>query len=119
MAHRKTTGKFRRHLLAPCQEGYGYVVQAVHANVPSTSLADLTGLTLDWPSRQVSGDQGFGDDADIEVRTNDEISRRVKPKRTIGRIRATDGRGLAALVPVRSDPYPRALDIARHVRAAE
>ena len=57
---------------------------------------------------------------DVEIRISawDETNTRLRPERIIRQIRAGGGRGLVALVGVQSNQFPRAVDIARPLRAA-
>jgi radical SAM superfamily enzyme YgiQ (UPF0313 family) len=91
----------------------GYVIQWVRSSIPSNSLAILHGLALDCVERQVLG-------ADVEIRLTawDETNTRIVPAQIIERIRAAGGQGMVGLVGVQSNQFPRAMDIARPLRAA-
>jgi hypothetical protein len=71
----------------------------------------MNGLALDAKERRV-----LGDDVDIDISAFDETNTRVRPERIARRL--AGGRGLVALVGVQSNQYPRAMDIARTLRAA-
>src|SRR5207253_3286712 len=71
----------------------------------------MNGLALDCKERRV-----LGDDVEIDIEAFDETNTRVRMKRIMRRMRR--GRGLVALVGVQSNQYPRAMDIARPLRAA-
>jgi radical SAM superfamily enzyme YgiQ (UPF0313 family) len=89
----------------------GYVIQWFRSAVPSNSLAVMHGLMLDCQERKV-----LGEAVDICVKSIDEDNTRVRPERIIRSLRG--GRGLIVLVGVQSNQFPRALDIARPLRAA-
>jgi Radical SAM superfamily len=89
----------------------GYIIQWFRSAIPSNSLAVLYGLALDCIERQV-----LGPDAEIEVTALDETNTRIKPARIARMIGA--GGGLVCLVGVQSNQFPRAMDIARPLRAA-
>jgi radical SAM superfamily enzyme YgiQ (UPF0313 family) len=89
----------------------GYVIQWLRAAFPSNTLAVLHGLALDCRDRRVLG-------ADIEIVATvlDETNTRIRPDRIARRLR--NRRSLVGLVGVQSNQFPRALDIARPLRAA-
>jgi len=60
----------------------------------------------------------LGPDVDIVVTAIDETNTRVRPQEIIRKIRDASGFGLVGLVGVQSNQFPRALDIARPLRAA-
>jgi hypothetical protein len=91
----------------------GYVIQWFMSAMPSNSLAALYGLARDAGARRV-----LGDDIEINVATIDETNTRVKPRKLARRIVRNGGFGMVGLVGVQSNQYPRALDIARPLRAA-
>jgi radical SAM superfamily enzyme YgiQ (UPF0313 family) len=89
----------------------GYVIQWFRSAIPSNTLAVLYGLALDCKERRV-----LGDDVDIVIRAMDETNTRVQTRRII---RQHKGRpGMVALVGVQSNQFPRAMDLARPLRAA-
>jgi Radical SAM superfamily len=89
----------------------GYVIQWSRSAVPSNSLAVVHGLALDCKVRRV-----MGDDVEIAVTSIDEDNTRIRPR---GIARELAGRrGLVVLVGVQSNQFPRAMDIARPLRAA-
>jgi radical SAM superfamily enzyme YgiQ (UPF0313 family) len=81
--------------------------------MPSNSLAALYGLAIDAAKRRV-----LGPDVEIDVLPIDESNTRVRPKEIIADIARHGGFGLVGLVGVQSNQFPRALDIARPLRAA-
>jgi len=90
----------------------GYVIQWFRSAIPSNTLAVLNGLALDCKQRKV-----LGDDVEIDIEAIDETNTRIRPDKIARRL--SHGRGLVALVGVQSNQYPRALDIARKLRAAD
>ena len=89
----------------------GYPIQWFRSAIPSNTLAVLNGLALDCKDRHV-----LGDDVDIADHARiDETNTRVRPTRIAKDMR--DGNGLVALVGVQSNQFPRAMDIARPLRA--
>ncbi len=91
----------------------GYVIQWFRSAIPSNTLAVLHGLALDCQERRV-----LGDDVEIEVSAFDECNTHIRPERIAQQIRSHGGCGMVALVGVQSNQFPRAMDIARPLRAA-
>ena len=91
----------------------GYVIRWWRALIPSNSLAAVYGLALDCAQRQV-----LGPDVAIDIDVIDESNTRVNIPKLIRRFRKHGNFGLFGLVGVQSNQYPRALDIARSIRAA-
>ncbi len=91
----------------------GYVIQWLMSAMPSNSLAALYGLARDAEARRV-----LGDDIEINVTAIDETNTRVKTRKLIRQIVRNGGLGMVGLVGVQSNQYPRALDIARPLRAS-
>jgi radical SAM superfamily enzyme YgiQ (UPF0313 family) len=81
--------------------------------MPSNSLAALYGLAVDAAKRQV-----LGTDVEIDVLPIDETNTRVRPKEIIADLARYGGFGLVGLVGVQSNQFPRAVDVARPLRAA-
>jgi hypothetical protein len=105
---------FRLFLIKPSHyDDDGYVIQWVQSEIPSNTMAVLNGIALDCIERRV-----LGDNVDIEIIAQDETNTRIKPKRIIRAIRECGSKGLVALVGVQSNQFPRAMDIARPLRAA-
>ncbi|WP_342238919.1 B12-binding domain-containing radical SAM protein [Inquilinus sp. OTU3971] len=90
----------------------GYVIQWLRSAIPSNTLAVLYGLARDCSERLI-----LGADVDIAITAIDETNTRVRPDAIIRRIRRA-GSGMVALVGVQSNQFPRAVDIARPLRAA-
>jgi hypothetical protein len=89
----------------------GYLVQWFRSAIPSNTLAVMNGLALDCIERKV-----LGEDVEISVSSYDETNTRIRPERLIRRSRGQ--RVLVALIGVQSNQYPRAMDLARMLRAA-
>ncbi len=103
--------RFSLVLLKPSHyDDDGYLIQWFRSAIPSNTLAVMNGLALECKERRV-----LGDDVAIDIQAFDETNSRVKPHRIARRLRGR--KGLAALVGVQSNQYPRALDIARILRA--
>ena len=114
IAGAKTTRLFQLILIKPSHyDDDGYVIQWARSSIPANTLAALNGLALDCAERRV-----LGDGVEIRVTAWDETNTRIRPDRIIRQIRESDGRGLVALVGVQSNQFPRAVDIARPLRAA-
>jgi len=88
----------------------GYVIQWFRSAIPSNTLAVLYGLALDCIKRRV-----LGPDVEIALTAFDETNTRIRPERIARQIGA-DG-GLVCLVGVQSNQFPRAMDVARRLRA--
>jgi radical SAM superfamily enzyme YgiQ (UPF0313 family) len=89
----------------------GYVIQWLRSAIPSNTLAVINGLALDCKERRV-----LGDDVDIVIKALDETNTHIRPKRIARELRGEAG--LVALIGVQSNQFPRAMDIARPLRAA-
>src|SRR5215475_6870300 len=106
--------RFQLVLIKPSHyDDDGYVVQWRRSSIPSNSLACVYSLAADAAGRHI-----LGSEVEIEITALDETNTRIKPKDIIDLIRRHDGFGLIGLVGVQSNQYPRALDIARPLRAA-
>jgi radical SAM superfamily enzyme YgiQ (UPF0313 family) len=106
--------RFRFIVIKPSHyDDDGYVIQWFRSVMPSNSLAALYGLAIDAAKRQV-----LGPDVEIDVLPIDETNTRVRPKEIIADMARHGGFGLVGLVGVQSNQFPRALDIARPLRAA-
>jgi hypothetical protein len=104
---------FRLFLIKPSHyDDEGYVIQWVRSPIPANSLACLYGLARDSRARDV-----IGPDYDLDVEAIDETNTRIRPDRIARSIRKA-GAGMAMLVGVQSNQFPRALDIAAPLRAA-
>jgi radical SAM superfamily enzyme YgiQ (UPF0313 family) len=106
--------RFQLLLLKPTHyHDDGYVIRWWRAVIPSNSLAAVYGLALDCAQREV-----LGADVAIDIDVIDESHTRVNITKLIKRFRRHENFGLIALVGVQSNQYPRALDLARPLRAA-
>src|SRR5579885_2649348 len=106
--------KFLLYLVKPSHyDEDGYVIQWLRSAIPSNSLAVLYGLASDCDARRV-----LGEDVELDITPIDETNSRVRPAEMIRRIKANRGFGLVGLVGVQSNQFPRAIDIARPLRAA-
>jgi radical SAM superfamily enzyme YgiQ (UPF0313 family) len=91
----------------------GYVIRWYRSPMPSNSLASVHALIADCAARAV-----LGPDVDIAVIAIDETNTRVRLDKVIADLRRGESFGFVGLVGVQSNQYPRALDIARPLRAA-
>lgn len=104
--------RFQLILVKPSRyDDDGYIIQWFRSSIPSNTLAVLNGLAEDCRERRVLGDQ-----VDIVIGAYDESNTRIRPGRLARRIGSDPG--LVALVGVQSNNFPRAMDIARPLRAA-
>jgi radical SAM superfamily enzyme YgiQ (UPF0313 family) len=107
------TRQFHVELIKPSHyDDEGYVIQWWRASIPSNSLASLYAIVLDAAGRRV-----LGEAAAITQDAWDECNTVIHPARVARRIRAAEGGGVVFLVGVQSNQYPRAMDIARALRA--
>ncbi len=104
--------KFALVLIKPSHyDDDGYVIQWLRSAIPSNTLATLHGLAIDCAERRV-----LGDDVDIAITAYDETNTRIRPERIAKRIACAD-QGMVGLVGVQTNQFPRAMDIARRLRA--
>lgn len=89
----------------------GYVIQWLRSPIPSNSLAALYGIAQDCAERKV-----LGPDVDLELHAFDETNTRIRPERLAALVEEA-GAGMVMLVGVQSNQFPRALDLARPLRA--
>ncbi len=89
----------------------GYVIQWFRSAIPSNSLACLYGLALECAENKV-----LGDDVELSIHAFDETNTIIRTKKIAGLIESADD-GMVLLVGVQSNQFPRALDIARPLRA--
>jgi hypothetical protein len=109
---RPSRRRFRLYLIKPSHyDEDGYVIQWLRSAIPSNTLAVLYGLAADCRDRQV-----LGADVEIEIFALDETNTRIRPERIARTLRDTPG--LVALVGVQSNQFPRAMDLARRLRAS-
>ncbi|HEY2135948.1 MAG TPA: radical SAM protein [Xanthobacteraceae bacterium] len=106
--------RFQIALIKPSRyDDDGYVIQWYRSFIPSNSLAAVYGLVEDARLRAV-----LGDDVAFDIDAADEVNTRIRPDKIIERFARHDNFGLVLLVGVQSNQFPRALDIARPLRAA-
>ena len=111
---RSITRRFQVALIKPSHyDDDGYVIQWFRSIMPSNSLACVHALVDDARARRV-----LGDDVEIDIDLADEVNTRIRPARIVRRFRRHANFGLVLLVGVQSNQFPRALDIARPLRAA-
>ena len=89
----------------------GYVIQWYRSAIPSNSLAAVYGLASDSAGRKV-----LGDDVVFDIQALDETNTLIRPDKIAKAIQSAD-MGMVMLVGVQSNQFPRALDIARPLRA--
>lgn len=110
----RRTGRFLLHLIKPSHyDDDGYVIQWWRGSVPSNSLSTLYGLADDLRARHV-----LGPDVAIDIEVRDETTEVLPLRRIIRRFERNGLHGLVCLVGVQSNQFPRAMDIARQLRAA-
>ncbi|MCB9946757.1 MAG: radical SAM protein [Rhodospirillaceae bacterium] len=115
-----TARKFHVELIKPSHyDDDGYVIQWQKAWIPSNSLACLYGIAL-----QAAADKALGPDVEIAVDGYDETNTIIPLADIVRRIceaaqSAGDGApgGVVCLVGVQSNQFPRAMDLARRLRA--
>jgi radical SAM superfamily enzyme YgiQ (UPF0313 family) len=90
----------------------GYVIQWWKAWIPSNSMACLYAIAQDCGQRRI-----FGDDVNIEVNAFDEMNIRVPLAKIAERIKQPGHGGIACFVGVQSNQFPRAMAMARQLRA--
>ena len=105
--------RFQLVLIKPSHyDDDGYVIQWVRSSIPSNSLACVYALAIDAAERSV-----LGPDVAIDIIAIDETNTRVKLKDIVAQLKQHDNFGMVGLVGVQSNQFPRALDIARPLRA--
>jgi radical SAM superfamily enzyme YgiQ (UPF0313 family) len=106
--------KFQLILIKPSHyHDDGYVIRWWRTLIPSNSLAAVYGIAADCAERRV-----LGPDVDIVIDVIDETNTRIRIPELIAGLRSNGNFGMVALIGVQSNEYPRALDIARPLRAA-
>jgi hypothetical protein len=104
-------GRFQVTLIKPSHyDDDGYVIQWWKASIPANSLASLYAIVQDAADRRV-----LGEATEIAVEAWDECNAVIRPRRIARAITAAGG-GLAMLVGVQTNQFPRALDLARELR---
>ncbi len=106
--------RFQLVLIKPSHyDADGYVIQWMRSSIPSNSLASVYALACDSVARQA-----LGPDVAVDISVMDETNTRVRIKDILAQFKRHDGFGMVGLVGVQSNQFPRALDIARPLRAA-
>ena len=109
-----TPQPFHLFLIKPSHyDDDGYVIQWARSSIPANTLASIYGLALDCAQREV-----LGPSVTITIKAWDETNTRIRPERIIDEINGRGGRALVCLVGVQTNQFPRAVDIARPLRAA-
>src|ERR1700742_3184472 len=109
-----TARRFQVALIKPSKyDDDGYVLQWWRSFIPSNSLAAVYSLIADSRDRRA-----LGDDVEIEIDAADEVNTRIRPAKIIEQFRRNGNFGAVFLIGVQSNQFPRALDIARPLRAA-
>ena len=111
--NRSGNKKFCLVLIKPSHyDDDGYVIQWFRSAIPSNSLACLYGLARECAARKV-----LGAAVAIEIHAFDETNTIIRPSKIISLIEKA-GAGMVMLVGVQSNQFPRALDLAGILRAA-
>src|SRR6266487_963277 len=114
IARTRTTRLFHLFLIKPSHyDDDGYVIQWARSSIPANTLAALYGLARDCAERSV-----LGENVELRITIWDETNTRIEPAKIVRQIRKAGGRGLVGLVGVQTNQFPRAVDIARPLRAA-
>src|SRR6476620_2882004 len=112
MNHSNLRQKFSLVLIKPSHyDDDGYVIQWFRSAIPANSLACLYGLALECAKEKI-----LGEDCEIEIHAFDETNTHINPKKIISLVENADN-GMVMLVGVQSNQFPRALDLARPLRA--
>lgn len=107
------TKRFRLYLIKPSHyDDDGYVIQWRLSPIPSNSLASVHGLVRDTIARQ-----SLGAEWQVDVETIDETNTEIDVHQIVADCQVADA-ALVMLIGVQSNQFPRALDIARPLRAA-
>jgi len=105
--------RFQLVLIKPSHyDDDGYLIRWWRAMSPANSLAAIYGIAADCAQRRV-----LGPDVAIDIEVIDETNTRIDLDALRAQFRANGGFGCVALIGVQSNQYPRALDIARPLRA--
>src|SRR5262245_8706595 len=89
----------------------GYPIQWIRSAVPSNSLACVYAI-----ARKCADESILGEDVEFDIHAVDESNTTVDPVHYARMITAA-GNGMVMLIGVQSNQMPRALDIARPLRA--
>ncbi len=106
--------RFEVFLIKPTRyDDEGYPVQWWRSIIPSNSLACVAALVNDARARNI-----LGENVEISPHIIDEMNAKVSPEAIVGRSRMPGARVLVMLIGVQTNQFPRAIDIARPLRAA-
>src|SRR6478672_11254255 len=104
--------KFSLVLIKPSHyDEDGYVIQWYRSAIPANSLACLYGLAKECAEAKI-----LGEDVEFDIHAFDETNTVIDVDRVAKLIEDADA-GMVMLVGVQSNQFPRALDIARPLRA--
>jgi radical SAM superfamily enzyme YgiQ (UPF0313 family) len=92
----------------------GYVIQWWKAWIPSNSMACLYAIAQDCAERKV-----LGDNVSIEVDGYDEMNIKVPIASIAARLKQPGHSGIVCIVGVQSNQFPRAMALARQLRALD
>lgn len=107
--------KFHVVLILPSHyDADGYVIQWARSGMPSNALASVYALIA-----EAGAAKALGEDVEIELRAQDETNTVTDVEELIAWIKDAEAGGFLGLVGVQSNQFPRAVDIARHFRAAD
>ena len=111
MGHNKKQ-KFSLVLVKPSHyDDEGYVIQWFRSSMPANSLACLYGLAVECDK-----EKGLGGNIELEIHAFDEANTHINTEKISSLIESADD-GMLMLVGVQSNQFPRALDIAKPLRA--
>jgi hypothetical protein len=112
--HPTNCKQFLLELIKPSHyDDDGYVIQWWRGFIPSNSLSALYGIALDASERRV-----LGHDVVIAIEARDETNATIPIRRIIRRFKRNGNAGLVCMIGVQTNQFPRAMDIARELRAA-
>jgi uncharacterized radical SAM superfamily protein len=105
---------FDVHLIKPTRyDDEGYPLQWWRSTIPSNSLACVAGLV-----REAIARGALGEGVEPRVHIVDEIHSKVDPERLVAEFRRHRRPTVVFLVGVQTNQFPRAVDLARPLRAA-
>ena len=117
VARRPTASPHRRFNIVLIKTSHydddGYVVRAFRSSMPANSLATVYVLVADCAVRDV-----LGRDVRINLTAIDGTNKRLNCDKLTAEMRRNGNFGMVGLVGIQSNQFPRALDIARLLRAA-
>ncbi len=109
-----TMQTFDVYLIKPTRyDDEGYPIQWWRSIIPSNSLACVVALVEDASNRKA-----LGDDVEIVVHAVDECNAKVSTEAIVAQSRKPGAHCLVMLIGVQTNQFPRAMDLARPLRAA-